>query len=41
MNVGEFNICDSVGELDLVSVEPRNSVRLADAIQWTPTEEYT
>lgn len=41
MNVGEFNISDSVVELDHVSVEPRNSVRLADAIQWTLTEEYT
>lgn len=38
--VGEFNISDSVVELDLVSVEPRNSVRVADAIKWTLVDEY-
>ncbi len=41
LHIGEFDISDSVVELDLVSVEPRKSVRVADAIKWTLFEEYT
>ena len=40
-NIGEFDLSDSVVELDLVSVDPPDSIRMADAIKWTLTEEFT
>lgn len=40
LDIGEFDISEPVVELDLVSVDPPNSIRVADAIKWTLKEEH-